>query len=623
MTAVPERLFALLPGVIRGADAARTEQPLRTLYQVLQAGYDGMHRDIGALYEDWFVETCTPDVTPEIGALVGAPETDGPPVWSDRVVVANTLDWRSRPGALTTLAQAAAGATGWPATAFDLGSGLIMSANMRPALRSEGSVRLPRYGLKEGAPPLWRSARFGARPQSLAPSAQRYERNLDTVAIELWTLPVFAVEGAQPGRAGALLSVHPEGLDSPLFVAPERFAPRDAPRVADMPRRLTEALLTGLLLDPPSRPPFAVSLKIEGSWTRIDGDSLRVGRLDRGRGLDPKSAPGLVVIDPGRGLFAFTGMKRQPAPEDVRVDYAYGFGGPVGARPYAPPVLPVVTRGGVQRIRVSADAPTRLNGVVAVGWARGLVEALADWDGRSDLWIEIVDSRAYPAPKTIAALSKNVRLSISALEGARPVIKGVMTLQGSTGARLTLDGLYLRDRLIATDLSVTARDCTLGPGRARGVELEDRQGSVVLELERCVTGALRMRGPRLRATRTIIDGRSGARRAIALSGPGGAPCPADISLQHCTLVGDVVTDRAVDLSSCVVSGVIEPGGAVNDVAFISRGWGHPDYLRLEPRSPDRGRGAFCQDWDTRMRSLDETITRHLPQGMACAIYLVS
>jgi hypothetical protein len=620
---VVDRLFNLLPGVIRGADAARNEQPLRTLYQVLQAGYDGIHRDIGALYEDWFVETCDPEVTPRIGALVGAAPTNGPSIWSERVVVANTLGWRSRPGAPTTLAQAAAGATGWPATAFDLESGLIMSANVRPAMSSIASVRLPRHGVKDGAPPLSRSARFGAQPQSLAPSAQRYQRNLDTVAVELWTLPVFAVEGGQPGRAGAVLSVHPEGLDCPLFVAPDRFAPRDAPTVADMPRRLTDALLTGFLLDPPPRPPFALSRRVHGVWTPVPGPNLRVGRLDRGVAPDPDGPRDLVVIDPLRGLFAFTGLKRQPAPEDVRVDYVYGFGGAIGARSYAPPVLPAVVDGGVRRIRVAADPPRRLNNVVAEGWAQGLVEAFAGWDGRSDLRIEIVDSRLYVAPKAIAPLAAGVRLSIGALEGVRPVIKGVLSLQGAEGARLTLNGLYLRDRLIGADLSVTARDCTLGLGRARGVELEDGVGSADLELERCITGAVRMRGPRLTARRTIIDGRSGARRIIALAGPGGGACPADITLDHCTLLGEVVADREIDLSSSVVSGPVGPGGAVSEAAFITRGWGHPDYLRLEPRSPDRGRGAFGQDWDSRMRNLDEAITRHLPQGMACAVFLVS
>jgi hypothetical protein len=101
------RLFELLPAVYRVRDRAHGD-PLRALLAVIGREVDRVEADIGALYDNWFIETCDAWVVPYIGDLLGV-----------RAHVANTLAYRRRKGTAAVLEQLARDLTGWPARAVE------------------------------------------------------------------------------------------------------------------------------------------------------------------------------------------------------------------------------------------------------------------------------------------------------------------------------------------------------------------------------------------------------------------------------------------------------------------------------------------------------------------------
>ena len=106
----PDFLYDLVPAVYRLRDADRG-WPLRGLLRVIAEQAGVIERDIGQLYENWFIETCDDWVVPYIGALVGyTPVAVGPNpgtgaraqarerIAIPRREVANTIRFRRRKG---------------------------------------------------------------------------------------------------------------------------------------------------------------------------------------------------------------------------------------------------------------------------------------------------------------------------------------------------------------------------------------------------------------------------------------------------------------------------------------------------------------------------------------------
>ena len=115
------RLFDLLPAVYRIRDRGQSD-PLRALLAVIGREVDRVEGDIGALYDNWFIETCHAWVVPYIGDLLGVrglATTSGDGTFSPRAYVANTLAYRRRKGTAAVLEQLARDLTGWPARAVE------------------------------------------------------------------------------------------------------------------------------------------------------------------------------------------------------------------------------------------------------------------------------------------------------------------------------------------------------------------------------------------------------------------------------------------------------------------------------------------------------------------------
>lgn len=124
-----DRLFDLLPAVIRSSDAAR-EWPLRDLLRVLGAEAGRLDTDIRQMYENLFIETCQPWAVPYIGDLVGYRPFFVPPGTDDcndnreviinpRRVVAERVGLARRKGTFSVLDDLIAAVTGWPAIVGD------------------------------------------------------------------------------------------------------------------------------------------------------------------------------------------------------------------------------------------------------------------------------------------------------------------------------------------------------------------------------------------------------------------------------------------------------------------------------------------------------------------------
>jgi hypothetical protein len=133
MNGSANRLYALLPAVHRMRDVEQG-YPLRALLAIINEQANVIDKDIGRLYDNWFIETCDNWVVGYIGDLIGyRPVHDAgdpqPPntiegarenrILIPRREVANTIALRRRKGTLVVLQELASDVTGWPARAVE------------------------------------------------------------------------------------------------------------------------------------------------------------------------------------------------------------------------------------------------------------------------------------------------------------------------------------------------------------------------------------------------------------------------------------------------------------------------------------------------------------------------
>ena len=107
-------VYELVPALYRLRDVEQG-YPLRALLQIIGEQADIVKRDIDALWDDYFIETCADWVIPYIGDLVA----NNPlyEVTGRRADVAKTIYYRRRKGTLPMLEELARDVTGWRAHA--------------------------------------------------------------------------------------------------------------------------------------------------------------------------------------------------------------------------------------------------------------------------------------------------------------------------------------------------------------------------------------------------------------------------------------------------------------------------------------------------------------------------
>ena len=235
-------LFQLLPAVYRLRDAAQGG-PLENLVAIFQDVLDSVDRDVAALYENWFIETCAEWVVPYIGDLLGSRplHAAGQGTFSARAYVAHTLAYRRRKGTVVVLEQLARDVTGWPARAVEFFQLLATTQYLNhlrpgnlitPDLRDTNSLELIGGPFEQASrtadvraivdPPLDPALAADVIDDTLR---VRGKYNIPNVGLFLWRLQPYAVALSTPrpatGGTDGRYRFHPMGLDEPLFNQPQ------------------------------------------------------------------------------------------------------------------------------------------------------------------------------------------------------------------------------------------------------------------------------------------------------------------------------------------------------------------------------------------------------------------
>lgn len=461
MSLTSERLYDLLPAIVRERDAERGE-PLRALFRLLAGQGAVVEADLDRLYENLFIETCDEWVVPYLGDLLGVRnlQPTGALGFSQRSRVANSLAYRRRKGTATMLEQLAFDTTGWRARAGEFFE-LLASNQWLNHLRLH-SLQVPdlrRGEALERIGTAFEEARHFVDVRRLGVERGRY--NLPNVGLFLWRLQAgplswMTARAADPGGATSTrgrFRFHPLGLDAPLFnrprtetsintLATERHVPGRLRRrpLHDETESMRVALVNGGL--PPAdwfgrEPVLQVAYRVDPAdraLQTVPPEEILVADLSDSPVPVPevwlrppsqlaytRAADGAVVqrpiqvaVDPVLGRLAFpAGVE----PVEVRVSAVPASPGDVGGGAYDRrqsvgdfPLGSVGWQAGVGR-DVVADPAQRL--------FRKLEDAVAAWNalpaGTTGV-IALLDNGSYPCGNVTLVLPAGSRLLLVAAD---------------------------------------------------------------------------------------------------------------------------------------------------------------------------------------------------------------
>ncbi|MBE9470892.1 MAG: hypothetical protein IMY75_02105 [Chloroflexi bacterium] len=611
-----DRLYNLLPAIYRIRDAEHGE-PLRALFGIIEEQFEVLERDIGGLYDDWFIETCSEWVVPYIGDLLGVRmlhnvESGG--VYSQRAFVANAIRHRRRKGTLLMLEDLARDVSGWSAHAvafFELLGWTQHLNHLRldaapnpnprspevpnpPAVNRVGTVNLRSLDVVDRVDGPFDALSHTVDVRQLGQSDGWH--NIRNVGLFLWRLQAYPLTAVEPRRS----EVYPDGFHfsplgspAPLFTNPERKT--------DDRRLATEVNVPG-----PIRP-VAFFQQPEAFYGHDTDMSLAVYH---GTAADPADLialeqilckdlstwspppPGMVAVDVKLGRLAYA-PGEAPA-EGPTVSYHYGFSADIGGGPYDRRTTLEKAGPGDWEVVVAKEQPDP----APAQWRKNVAAALDDWDPAAQprAVITIADNGTYNEELTLT-LGSGQHLIIQADDRNRPLVRlrdhadflSVLTLTSGAGeeASLTLNGLLLEggmeihaeslgrlEIVHCTLVPGQALDETGGPRHAAAASLLVAPGNAELDVrvEASIVGALRL--PEHMAGLTVRDsiihrpeGESEdpatPRVAIAQDDAGDQPGPVTVLervkpgpvtvLERVTVLGDVHV-RALELASEVVFG---------------------------------------------------------------------
>lgn len=587
-------LYRLMPALYRQRDTA---QDLRRYMSVLGSQFSLLRADIEALLDNWFIETCDDWVVPYLGELVeaGHVQRGRHMLPGHRVLVANTLAYRSGKGSLGVLERAAADISGWAVRAAEGSDALALTQSLQwPRPGHRGSADL-RHGRR--CAPRSVETRL-PRMDDSAGNAGRY--NLHGVALEVCRLTSYPVRNAEARALGdGRYTFHPLGRDQPLF---------------DTPARQPLALAMDALRDDPVR---ALRVTRAGAET-FAAAALTVADLSHWA-LPPGAA---IAVDPLRGRI----LLAEDWPAGLRVSYQYGMSADLGGGPY--PRASVAASGAAPAwsgtlCRAAAD-PGAMNAFT------GLEAALAGWRGHAGHGVlRILDSSTYRWPRELA-LADGAVLTIEAASGVTPAILGDLRLAtGDGGGTLALGGLRCAGALrVAGSPVLRLHHCTWLPGGAASVEAF---GAARIEMEHCISGPVHMAGGDLALSGCIVDG------GAAIVGD----ATLQLSLKRCTVLGDVSAGR-VGASESLVTGTIQASGADaprlrfchagGTPAFTSLRYGQPGYCQLGAGNQALCRGAedgaeigvFHDLYQPqRAAALRDVVAEYLPMSLHAGVYYLN
>ncbi len=584
-----KQMYALLPAVYRARDAANG-LPLQALFEVLATQSQLVEENIQQLYDDQFIETCSPWVIPYIGDLIGynsiyeiATATDS------RAEVANTIGYRRRKGTLIALEQVAMDVSGDAAMAVEEFKRLITTESMRHVRPHHAAT----VDLRQGVALDRLDSPFDTSNRTIdvrrvAPRARTVtdpdpapleialhgpgRSNIPSVAVHLWRWQAWPVSNAPAVQVDARRYLFsPLGNDIPLFSKPA-------------PRASFGSVTTRLDVPQPiRRREFARDIaSFYGSYlvlyvdgAAVDASQIQCANLsDRPGGSWCAVPAGRIAIDPELGRIQLAADL--PAPASLRVTYCYGFPAPIGGGPYD------------RTSSLDQLVPAEAAFFAVVGGAEfpTLASAVAQWNQVSASDSNVAGIIVLPSFERYAIdltganavrLAPMSTLTIASAEpvpagGARDVVwnNARVTLRGDievvglpgagdTAGQLLISGVWIAGQVSISGAAVGVQitDTTLVPGgglKRDGAPLSHGEPSIVVTAEEatlCLTRSIS--GPiaagSTAATRiyaSIVDATSPC--CVAYAGPDLTDAGGDLHVEDSTVVGKVHT-RTMRLAS--------------------------------------------------------------------------
>jgi hypothetical protein len=460
-----DKLRNLLPAVYRAEDSDQFDAngPLREIVNRIGAQAAVLRRSIDRMWDDQSIETCDDWLIPYIGALLDVNLVGGLDARGQRLDVAKTIYFRRRKGTVAILGEIATDITGWDAKIVEFFRRLGRTRHgVDPAIgRASDSPDTAVLQLAEGLIGRLTGTGiggfadlrnvYGARKAHSAfdeffhTADVRRGRgqfgwyDIPRLGVFLWRLLSLHVGPVTPVPVSGCpgwFTFDPTGRDIPLFgLSRPANAFGDAwtsPSEAQLATPISQLLLNR---DLTGTPPLLYPEALAVAQFLTSPPSINV------------LTPAQLALRPERGRFHLIG---QAPPGAIVASYCYGFPSTIGAGPYD-------RRLGGVAIATPAPASTVADGstgAIALPGAGTLT---------------IADSFTY-----VGLGDTNVTGALTVRAGAsqRPLIRlsgTPVTLTGSPGSSLTLDGIFLSggDLILRGKFdSVTLSCCTLDPGSA-------------------------------------------------------------------------------------------------------------------------------------------------------------
>ena len=588
MTVDADQLFALLPAVYGTRDAA-AGGALQSLFAVMAAQGAIVEENIQQLYDDQFIETCSPWVIPYIGDLIGynsiyqvsSASTDS------RAEVANTIGYRRRKGTLIALEQLSADVSGRAAVVVEEFRRLITTESMRavdPDRQATVDVRtLPApyvpdspfdeqhhtIDVRRIAPRFRALTTPDAAPLDVAlHGGGRF--NIPDIAIHLWRWQSWPITNAPAFPLGNGRYVFsPLGADMLLFSQPrpaESFsalADRSSTPAPIARRELLEFYDSSIVLTEDGQPVDSSRICCANLGDRPDGSWCTV-------------PAGKIAVDAELGRVKYADDVARP--RSLELTYWYGFPAPIGGGPYdRSAALSQLDLGGANLFAVvgTTDYPTLESAVAAWNALAPGASGVIVLPGYASMTVDLTGAAAItlPAGSNLAIAAggpdpsggREVTWSASRVTLTGDIeVSGVAAAGSSiSGAdppagQLLINGVWIAGQLSVTGAASTLQlaDSTLVPGLGLlpdGEPMFPGDPSIVVVagatvvLSRTICGPIAAdRSATTRVCASILD--ATAPTYVAYAGTDLASAGGDLQVEDTTVVGKVST-RTITLAS--------------------------------------------------------------------------
>jgi hypothetical protein len=389
-------LYERLPEIYRIKDEeVSPPYQLKNYLELVEDAYGEIHKNITALYNDFFIATADDWVIPYIGDLLGTSHLTGDP-WTLRADVADTIHLRRRKGTLASIEKLTYNLTQWGVHCTELRQNLVWNHNLNhqrpdiggapphvsPGVNRHTAIRGGTIPVRDPALLSTLNTPFDpfAHLADLRPltfGAIRY--NLPNLAIFLWRLEAYRVPVSKPtfvkksvvnGVHLVCFNVHPLGEPVRLFNTYQYDPDATPPVITSLDgtpnpiptARLNEASPSGTgnpeqylsvnTYDAANPNPDKIEITEVGlqlhlpennfsgeAWPDPTGTTWQI----RGEnlcaweaGVVPEIANREIIIDPAIGrilLGVNTAAEATALEKHLLVTYTYGAVGPVGAHP--------------------------------------------------------------------------------------------------------------------------------------------------------------------------------------------------------------------------------------------------------------------------------------------------